>query len=242
MNDDFIRLGGDSLTAIKLLNYFKGYNISSAEILNLKTPKAIAQNIQKNDSETNGVNDTLGGSDGSSSGTGESVQMSTLNKSVSNLLEMLDKQISLLEGFQKDGAFSVAAYFVAGSQETAVSAANLYRSMTSASRSPIRRSPIHCWSAPEAVDGIIRYLKKGRHPVFKFKKAELLPQVEAAQMISLKDIPAYFSLPEKSVPGIVVSKYAPFSRDIVVQSAFARKEERRERCGVDSYLPFEGPD
>ncbi|MBQ2613108.1 MAG: amino acid adenylation domain-containing protein, partial [Methanobrevibacter sp.] len=45
--DDFVRLGGDSLTAIKLISYLKEFNISVADILKLRTPKDISQNIEK---------------------------------------------------------------------------------------------------------------------------------------------------------------------------------------------------
>ena len=45
--DDFVRLGGDSLTAIKLASYLDGYNITVADILSLHTPYAIAKNIKK---------------------------------------------------------------------------------------------------------------------------------------------------------------------------------------------------
>ena len=44
--DEFIRLGGDSLTAIKLLSYLENYNISVADVLCLQTPYAIAKNIR----------------------------------------------------------------------------------------------------------------------------------------------------------------------------------------------------
>ena len=47
INDDFTRLGGDSLTAIQLLSHLNEYNITAADILSLKTPKAIAQNLNK---------------------------------------------------------------------------------------------------------------------------------------------------------------------------------------------------
>ena len=47
--DDFIRLGGDSLTAIRLLSYLEEYNITVADILSLHTPYAIAKNINKSD-------------------------------------------------------------------------------------------------------------------------------------------------------------------------------------------------
>ena len=43
--DDFVRLGGDSLTAIKLLAYLDGFNISAGDILSLRTPYAIAGRV-----------------------------------------------------------------------------------------------------------------------------------------------------------------------------------------------------
>ena len=44
--DDFVHLGGDSLTAIKLLTYLNGFNISAGDILSLRTPYAIANNVE----------------------------------------------------------------------------------------------------------------------------------------------------------------------------------------------------
>ena len=43
--DDFVRLGGDSLSAIKLLSYLDGFNISAGDVLSLRTPSAIADNV-----------------------------------------------------------------------------------------------------------------------------------------------------------------------------------------------------
>ena len=47
LNDDFVRLGGDSLTAIKLVSYLEEYNITVADILSLRTPLAIAGSIRE---------------------------------------------------------------------------------------------------------------------------------------------------------------------------------------------------
>ena len=44
--DDFVRLGGDSLIAVKLLSYLGDYNISAADVLSLRTPYAIANNVK----------------------------------------------------------------------------------------------------------------------------------------------------------------------------------------------------
>ena len=44
--DDFIRLGGDSLIAIKLLSYLEEYDVTTSEIFNLRTPADIVDNIK----------------------------------------------------------------------------------------------------------------------------------------------------------------------------------------------------
>ena len=47
IHDDFLRLGGDSLTAIKVLSYLEDYNITAVDILSLHTPYAIAKKIKR---------------------------------------------------------------------------------------------------------------------------------------------------------------------------------------------------
>ena len=43
--DDFVGLGGNSLSAIKLLSYLDGFNISAGDVLSLRTPSAIASSV-----------------------------------------------------------------------------------------------------------------------------------------------------------------------------------------------------
>lgn len=45
IHDDFVRLGGDSLSAIKLLSYLEEYDITTSDIFKSRTPAAIAKNI-----------------------------------------------------------------------------------------------------------------------------------------------------------------------------------------------------
>ena len=47
IHDDFIRLGGDSLTAIKLSSYIKSNDITMDDIFTFRTPKAIARNMSE---------------------------------------------------------------------------------------------------------------------------------------------------------------------------------------------------
>ena len=47
INDDFISLGGTSLTASHILNYLSDYNITTADILQLRTPKKLAEHLKE---------------------------------------------------------------------------------------------------------------------------------------------------------------------------------------------------
>lgn len=211
------------------------------------------EDFGENDSEARSENASSGKTvtDGTSTNQtrteGETVQMSVVNKPVADLLERLDQQIAHLDRLGREGAFEVAAYFIAGDGETVVAASNLYRSMTSAVRLPEHRSPVFHWQGEADTGALMNYLCRGAHPVFCFPGADGAPEIQAAQLIGLRDVPAYFSFPQRSVAGFVASEYAAFSRDIIVQNAeMFQKGGRKIRVGsichmgkADSRFPVE---
>lgn len=145
---------------------------------------------------------------------GKSVQRSFQNKSTISLLENIDRQLKLTEQLTREGGFRLAAYFIAGDQETAVSAANLYRSQVYASGVTSDTSPICSWTDTADVDQIRQYLIRGLHPRFSFGDNTGFSMLQVAHNISMSDMPMYFALPEKSVPGLNVSAHAGFARDV----------------------------
>lgn len=179
------------------------------------------QNTGESTSAANGISVTTGTTDG------ETRQYSVTNRSVSGLLENLNRQIERIDAFKTEGAYRLAAYFVAGDAETAISAANLYRAISTASRSPILESPIYHWRDPEEVGALMNYLRRGAHPVFSFENDPGFPSFEIAQDVGLHDMPAYFALPKNSVPGFVVSQSARFARDIVRPTGGAQARSDR---------------
>ncbi len=148
---------------------------------------------------------------------GESQQISRTNKAITDLLTVIENELSHISLFQKEGAYNVAAYFIAGDSETAISAANLYRSITTSSRVPTLHSPICSWQEPTQVMMLREYLCRGKHPVFRFPKNKQFPDVQIAQLVGAKDMTNYFCLPESPVPGFIVSPTASFSRDVIVR-------------------------
>ncbi|MBR4039919.1 MAG: ATP-binding protein [Clostridia bacterium] len=158
---------------------------------------------------------------------GETQQATQVNKAIADILSMLDAQLKQIATFQREGAFHTAAYFIAGDSETAVSAANQYRSICTSGALATLHSPICEWNQTSDVAIIRHYLASGRHPVFRFPNNDVFPEVRLAQLIGLSDMPRYFALPERTIPGMVASTAARFARDVVSRSAAQVKKNAR---------------
>ena len=227
----FLPAGATALAGVAF-SAFLGSSISSlgknAGILSGFIPDKKNITTGKTDSESKsvtfnvseGTTDSSGYTIGNNRTLGTSRQYTVTNKSISIILEELDKEIRQMQRLSREGAFAGAAYFIAGNTENAITAANIYRSMTESKSDGLRTSsPIYHWHDMNKVDELISYLSRGCHPSFKLENEPHQPIVEAAQIIGINDIPLYFSFPTKSVPGIVVSDYAGFARDIILQDA-----------------------
>lgn len=158
---------------------------------------------------------------------GETQQVTQTNKVIADLQVQLDHQLKQLQIFSQEGAFQTAAYFIAGDSETAVSAANLYRSICTSKGRTSLRSPICEWNETSQVTNIGNYLRAGRHPVFRVGRNDNAMTVSLAQMIGLRDMTRYFALPDHTVPGIIVSSAAPFAQDVITHRGAAHEAEDR---------------
>lgn len=179
------------------------------------TDTSVSSTEQESTSIADSTGQTTGYSTTQGSTYGKTMQRSYINKSVSNLLEQIERQIKLLHRLEYEGAFRTASYFIAGDLETACSAANLYRSIVSSSGRKAESSPIYQWQKREEVKQICEYLMRGIHPIFSFDGTTGFPNISIAQPIGLMDIPNYFCLPEKSVHGMDVTNHASFARNIL---------------------------
>ena len=191
-------------------------------------------------SEHEDISDTIGGhkdttvNQTQSESQGESLSYGTTegrtlaysmdNKSVEDLLNRLNDQIQELSLLENEGAFTTAAYFIAGDVETAVSAASLYRSIVSSENGSRYYSPVYHWNRPEQTMQILNSLMRGTHPVFAFEQFPDNPLISAAQPIGLSDLPRYFCLPKKPLLGFHVTQHAAFARDILCRNLDKRTD------------------
>ena len=178
--------------------------------------------LSKQETKTDGESeaDQEGTNESESRTSGKTVQVSYINKPIVDLLNLIDTHITELNEAEKTPMFNVGTYFLAGDEETAVSAANIYRSIVSSHGSVVQSSNVYKWSDKEDVSHIIAYLKRGLHPEFSFETGGLsvYPQMSIAQPVKTDDMPAYFCLPERTIPGINVVKHAAFTRDVIYRN------------------------
>ncbi len=212
--------GGNSMTnLVNSISNLRKTSETSEPVISHNQNQNINDTVAKSEQSTDGTaeGESKGISENESYTRGRTVQVSYVNKAVVDLLNLIDAQINELNEAEKTAMFHVGAYFIAGDDETAISTANLYRSIIS-SHGTVSRSPnIYLWSDVDTVSRMIEYLKRGLHPQFSFKNygISLYPQMSIAQPVKSADMSAYFCLPEKTMRGINVIEHAMFPRDVI---------------------------
>lgn len=165
---------------------------------------ALARSISSNENETA----SLG------TGTGQSVQYTYTNKAVENLLSDIEKEIDKLKRAECSGAFSCAAYFIAGDNAVANRAASLYRSTVLGNGKTTNGLYINLWDKKEDTQNILDFLYRMQHPVIKSADGSAVVQtVSTGVLTPAKLMPLYFLMPLKPVTGISVTEHAQFSMD-----------------------------
>lgn len=225
-------LGGADLGLLQGLFY--GGNISSiigsvqtlingVNIGNTKTESegesvSISFSEAETSSRQEGFSVSKGVTDGSTRGTGKTIQMNYENKSIVNLLEVLDRQIKRLQHIEEVGGFGWAAYFVTGDNTTAHIVANMYRSLLGSGNSLGQNNAINVWSDESKVERISEYLKRMNHPVFHFESRVGYPTFTASSIVAADEFPRYASLPQKSLRGLPVTIHAEFGRNVMMEN------------------------
>jgi len=181
---------------------------------NTSWSKAVTQGTS--DTESTGVNnsktDTLGNS--------RTLTINYENKTVENLLEHITDHLKRIKMNEIYGWWMSGAYFLADDVQTAVVAANTYRSLVAGDMSGVENAFVNVWDSvnhSKSVSHMIKYLQCGKHPVFDLPPIGDfdLQQVKPVQLVSGKEIPIFSGLPRDSVPGVVVDNIASFGQEVL---------------------------
>lgn len=175
---------------------------------------SISKGTNYSESKAEGKTDTTTDTMGDTHATGKTMQYAMENRSVGSLLSAIDAHIKRLTACEGNGAFQCAAYLMAADQATARMGASLYRSLLTGSSSEASVSYVNVWQEPRETALLCEYFKHMKHPRFSVNN-DLLGDVTAATTASSQELPLHFAWPRKSLPGLMVTSHAEFSRDII---------------------------
>ncbi|ERK60425.1 hypothetical protein HMPREF1983_00172 [Gemella bergeri ATCC 700627] len=157
------------------------------------------------------VNTSSTSSKGITTSKGKTLQYSSENKNVKNLLERAEGQIKRLEKCEGYGAFNYATYVFTNDFETNAIVANIYNALMRGDNSFLQSSYINSWrKGDNNFVEVQKYLKVLSHPVFIKNNVGVTP----ATISDSYEVAVSLGLPKKSINGLPVVESATFGRNI----------------------------
>ncbi|EKV58320.1 ATP-binding protein [Brachyspira hampsonii] len=180
----------------------------------------LAQSFGKSKSDTTGHSDTNTTSSSTSEGTtktigsGKTLQITSENKMITNILAEIDKQLERLNECEDVGVWKSSAYFITGNAQTNRVVSSMYQSLVRGEGSSVETGAINLWNNDNTnKKEVLNYVAKMHHPLFQLTND--LPLISPAVTVSSLEMAIQAGLPQKSVAGVPVIKYTPFAREIV---------------------------
>ncbi|WP_232473332.1 ATP-binding protein [Brachyspira sp. SAP_772] len=155
-------------------------------------------------------------SEGTSKTTGndKSLQVTSENKMVTNILDKIDSQLERINECADVGVWNSAAYFITDNVQTNRVVSSMYQSLIRGEGSSVEIGAINLWNDENRNRiEVLNYISKMYHPMFHID--DTMPNFSPAVTISSMELAIQAGLPQKSVAGVPVIKYTPFSREIV---------------------------
>lgn len=187
---------------------------------------------QEGTHEDHAINHQEGLQAGVSEGNSSSVTVKYENRSVKELLAIIDEHIKRLQTCENYGMWASSAYFISPSKETSIIAASAYKGIINGEGTALEAPSINTWFKDENVKKINEYLRCFSHPRLHDKdyliKADAIADITAATLVSTKELSIQCNVPYKSVSGIAVREMAEFGRNIYENN---QCETRKIRLG-----------
>lgn len=148
-------------------------------------------------------------------------QITLQDRRVKHYQDLLDKEIERLQTALPYGLWSMATYFIAKDDTTAAALAGLYKGCIVGDDSNSQVFTVNNWSKNDTNTKVIaQHLIACQHPRF------LLPsniEVSSGSLVSSKELAIHMSLPQNSVPGILVREETSFGREVKSNLEFTER-------------------
>lgn len=176
------------------------YGKNSSDAIAIQEGEALGQQNGSQEQQGKNKSDTKG----------VSLQISQKNCQAKRYVDLIDQQVERLQKGIPFGLWSVATYFMAPSEPSVIELANIYKGCVVGEDSNLSVGAINCWKDDNKVDGILNYLNNQIHPVFDFDGVHVTP----GTIVTSEELAIHLSLPQSSVPGILVREEQSFGRNV----------------------------
>lgn len=183
--------------------------------------------------QVNGFINTLAPTEQQSKTLSENTTITTENKAISDLLQMLDELIKRTREFDSYGMWNVAAYFLSDDMSAAEIAASNYRSLMNGENTGRELSAINSWRQNDPnvfgnYKDLTTYISRFIHPLFCYgSNDDRRVLTTAATSITGKELGIHMGLPRATVAGLPVIEHAEFGKDVIVHHLFSKKRYSR---------------
>ena len=153
--------------------------------------------------------------------TSNTISTTTENKSVTDLLKLIDEEIQRTNEFDSYGLWNVAGYFMSDDMSTAEIAASNYRSLMNGDSSGREVAAINSWRSENPnllgdFKDLTTYISRFAHPVFCYGEMDgSAVYTNASTAVSGKELGLHLGLPRASVSGLPVIEHAEFGKDVI---------------------------
>lgn len=153
------------------------------------------------------------------------------NKTVTDLMQLLDESLKRTNEFDSYGIWNVAGYFISDDMSAAEIAASNYRSLMNGENSGREVSAINSWrqndlSIPGNYSDLTTYLSRFAHPKFIYgHDGGYNVYTDASTVISGKELGLHLGLPRATISGLPVIQHAEFGKEVITYHLFSKEEE-----------------
>lgn len=181
--------------------------------------KTTGMQIGVNNSESQSVNLTDTDIFSETFGDTKGITLNSKNRTISSILDRLDKQLERLDECESIGMWNLASYFVGEVMADTETAANTYYSLMSGNRTGIERSAINTWTKEDDVRLLKKYINNFVHPCFVYNGFNYdgirNVIVTPTSMVSTNELAIHMALPRCSVKGLPVIEHAAFAQEVL---------------------------
>ena len=198
------------------------YSSTNSEFTNHSDGKNSSITLQEGSSIQAGTHTDLTVSVNVSKTIGRTMQITSTDRTVKNCLELIDKNLERIKKSKPMGLWAVATYFISNDNTNCKKLAGVYRGSIMGGNSEVESVSINHWPIGSGKTSLLLpYLRYQLHPHFSLNDGDI--DCTAASLVNSRELAIHLSLPQSSVPGILVRNEQTFGRDVRTNEKLTEK-------------------